>query len=323
MEGEPSYYAMKKFFRPYLAIAVAVVLFLVVRLLLGVHGWFLVLAITEPIVIAALAYRNYRNWQRSQRCKEAFEVEHIQVLALQSERDELSDRYTVLLQNHSVQGDLVEGLVHAIGTPLSAIAIAADLLSNEELSESGQKYLANLKAQAQSASKLVRDLLQSIRLDAGVVELCLVSIRLDDWLPNIVKGFLPYAMARQQDLGHSIELPMPTLVTDVKLLEGVVNELLRNALKYSRPRTEIKVLAFYDKGRDRHIIEVSNDGIIFPREKDAIWDRFYRIPKSDVYNQGGSGLGLYCAKQSIKLLGGTIEMRSVPSERSVIFRIEL
>jgi signal transduction histidine kinase len=315
---------MRKVFRPYpLAIAAAGVCLFIRLFIFKVSGWVLVLAIAEPLVIIGLGYLSYKYWERSQRSLDFATREHDRVLALESEKVELSDRYLSLQRDYSVQGDLVESLVHTLSTPLSVIATAADLLQNEELSDRGEKYLATLKFQSQSASKLVKDLLKSVRLEAGMLELQLGSIKIDDWLPNIVRGFVPSAAARQLDISHSVELPMPVLVTDAEMLADVLNELIRNAIKYSRPRTEIKVVARFDKKRDRHLIEVTNDGIIFDREREAIWDRFYRIPKSDLYNQGGSGLGLYCAKQSIKLLGGTIAMRSVPAKRLVTFLVEL
>ena len=315
---------MKQFFRPYpLAIATAGV-FLFIRLFIfRVEGWLLVLAFAEPAVIVGLGFLSKRRWDKVLAAQQELLTEHSNVLTLQEEKALLSDRYDLLERDYSVQGDLVESLVHALSAPLSAIATAANLLQREQLSDRGQRYLSALKFQSQSANKLTKDLLKSKRLEQGCLPVQLSSIKIDDWLPNIVRGFVPSAVDRQLDVSHSVELPMPVLVTDAEILEDVLNELIRNAIKYSRPRTEVKVVASYDKKRDRHIIEVSNDGIIFDRERDAIWDRFYRIPKSDAYSQGGSGLGLYCAKQSIKLLDGTIALRSVPTARLVVFRIEL
>lgn len=315
---------MKKFFRPYpLAIAAAGGFFLIRLLVLRVEGWLLVLAIAEPIVIIALGYLSYKYWERSRRQVGELELEHAQVLALQTENAVLSDRARSLEESDRIRGDFVESLTHALKNLLAVVRTAADLLDNEDLSDKGQRYLDMLKAHTMSAARLIDDVLKSTKLEVGAIEPRIDTLKLGDWLDNVVQGFVPRAITRRQSLVCSTEPGMPPLLTDSQMMKDVVSELLTNALKYSNPGSEVRAVAKFDKASDRHIIEISNPGFILSREREAIWDRFYRIPKSDPYNQGGTGLGLYLVKQMVAALRGQISLRVKATEGLIVFRIEL
>lgn len=283
------------------------------------------LAIAEPLVIVGLGYLSYRYWEKAKLAQQELALEHAQTLALQAVNKELNAQALTMQESSDLRTDFVQSLTHALRGPIAITRTAVDLLENEEnLSDCGKRYLGILKAQAQTAGKLIDDLLESIQLEMGATELELSNIRLTDWLPNLVQAFTPRAASRRQDLVCSVQPGMPPLLTDARKLERAIAELILNALKYSKPVSgEIRVSATYDKDRGSHIIEVSNPGFIHNREKEAIWERFYRIPKSDPTNQGGTGLGLYLVKQIVKKLEGNVSVQVKIAAELVVFRIEL
>lgn len=285
----------------------------------------LVLAIAEPLVIIALGYLSKKYWNKVQLTRQELIAEHSLVMTLQEEKAVLSDRARSLEDRDSIRGDFVESLTHALRTPLAVVQTAAELLKNENLSENGQKYLGILKAQIKTAGKLVDDLLKSAQLEVGAIAPQVDTVRLGDWLDNVVQSFVPRAVTRRQSLICSVEPSMPPLLTDAQILEEIVGELLTNALKYSSSGSEIRAVAKFEKVGDRefHSIEISNPGFILSREREAIWDRFYRIPKSDPYNQGGTGLGLYLVKQMVTALNGRISLQVKATQGLIVFRIEL
>ena len=107
-------------------------------------------------------------------------------------------------------------------------------------------------------------------------------------------------------------------------MERIVSELLNNACKYTPPdehiivSTELRVLegncdvSDEAKGCDYIVLAVKNSGVEIPEEEqDRIFDKFYRIPSSDPWQYGGTGLGLALVKKLIDSLGASIRVKSM------------
>ena len=93
-------------------------------------------------------------------------------------------------------------------------------------------------------------------------------------------------------------------------LYAVIFNLIENAIKYNRPGGTVRVLCF---ARDVYLqIIVDDTGTGIPEEDlPKIFDRFYRVDKARSREAGGTGLGLSIASQTVKRMGGTIEVESV------------
>ncbi|HEY9603017.1 MAG TPA: ATP-binding protein, partial [Allocoleopsis sp.] len=88
-----------------------------------------------------------------------------------------------------------------------------------------------------------------------------------------------------------------------------LTELLNNACKYTPPQETIKITVRSHHGTIQ--IDVCNSGIVIPaNELGLIFDKFYRIPKADRWQQGGTGLGLALVKKLVERMNGTIQVES-------------
>ena len=102
---------------------------------------------------------------------------------------------------------------------------------------------------------------------------------------------------------------------DVRRLEQVVYNLVENAIKYTN-NGGITVRTFLTK--ESIIIEIKDTGIGIPKQDlPKIWDRFYRVDQSRTRKTGGTGLGLYVAKQIIEAHGGGISVKSQENEGTI------
>lgn len=189
-----------------------------------------------------------------------------------------------------------------------------------EKAGSVDRYLQILNAECDREINLIDDLLDLQRLEAGEQPLAVEPIRLQDWLPEVVAPFQERACDRQQTLQINLSSDLPVLVSDPAILERILTELLNNACKYTPIAGQITVQV--QAQPDLMQLQVFNTSIEFTTSELAyIFDKFYRIPNSDPWKQGGTGLGLALVQKLTEHLGGMITVESTAGQ--LYFTVEL
>jgi two-component system phosphate regulon sensor histidine kinase PhoR len=109
---------------------------------------------------------------------------------------------------------------------------------------------------------------------------------------------------------------IPAMEFDQEAIAGVLINLLSNAIKFSPDRKEVTVRLFPKDGNA--VLQVEDRGIgIPPKEKEKIFEKFYRVKNEVVEEAGGSGLGLSLVKHIIESHGGEVRVESEPGKGSV------
>lgn len=217
---------------------------------------------------------------------------------------------------------------HELRTPMTNIKMAIQMLRVAQQPEQRDRYLQILGRECDREIALINDLLDFQRLEAGAVVVELQSLRLQNWLPAIVEPFQERAQQRQQSLQLEIPEDLPPLLSIANGLERIVAELLNNACKYTPLGGAIAVRA---KAMDwtpalemsnQIELTIQNSGCEIPESALAhIFEKFYRVPSHDPWQQGGTGLGLALVEKLVKLLNGTISV--VSHSNQVIFSVTL
>ena len=237
---------------------------------------------------------------------------------------------------NQLKDDFLSTVSHELRTPVTSMRVALQLLGvtlnqelglNEELQKPKAqqnriaRYYKVLNEECEREISLINDLLDLQRLDGGNHPITPQRINLKSWLTRIATTFHERAQSREQTL--SIQLPdtLPQIVSDQASLERVFAELLNNACKYTPPGENISVSAI--AANNNHIqVVVSNSGVEIPAsELPRIFDKFYRVPSSDPWKQGGTGLGLALVQKLLWHIGGQIEVSSKATETA--FKIML
>jgi PAS domain S-box-containing protein len=233
-----------------------------------------------------------------------------------------------------LKDDFLSTVSHELRSPLTNIKMSIHLLemnldrrrlspSDAEIDSQSQRveqYLNILREQCDQELNLVNDLLELQRLEAEGISVDLTPIEVLEWVPEITTVYQERAQERQQQLQVILPSDLPPLVSDVSMLTHILRELLTNACKYTPPGEVITISA--EAVNDRLQLVVSNSGVEIPdQELSRIFEKFYRIAKSDRWRQGGTGLGLALVKGQIEYLGGSIRAESESNQ--VRFVIEL
>lgn len=238
-----------------------------------------------------------------------------------------------ILNRH--QDEFLDTISHELRTPLTNIKMAIQMLGtilnpgqnlSAQVSREGtgqsklNRYLQILQKECDRELNLINNLLDLQELSHKAQSSVLTSIRIQNWLPQVVEPFLERACNNKQTLSVNISPDLPRLICEPSTLERVMTELLNNACKFTPPGEKIALTVRAQSG----IIQFSvcNSGVEIPATQlSRIFDKFYRIRSYDFWNQGGTGLGLAIVQQLVALLGGRIVVES--AKQQTCFTVEL
>lgn len=185
-----------------------------------------------------------------------------------------------------------------------------------------ERYLHILETECDREISLINDLLDLQRLEAGEQPLTLETIPLQDWLPPRVKSFQARAQEHQQTLQLVLPPALPRFHSQSEMLERILAELLTNACKYTPAGGQIVVTAQAQANSMQ--FRVSNTSVELSTSDLAhIFDKFYRIPKSDPWQQGGTGLGLALVQKLSEHLGGSLTVESTAGQLHFLVALPL
>lgn len=212
---------------------------------------------------------------------------------------------------------------HELKTPITAIrGLVETLIDDKELAYSKrERFLGKIKNQSMRLSSIVTDLLTLSRLESESSEPEGIPFDLREVVLASAKAFVPTG----EEKGIAVEIQVPDtpieVMGDEEALYQVVNNLLDNALKYTPKGGSVRTCLKL-QGNDA-VIEVQDTGIgIEPKDRDRIFERFYRVDKARSRELGGTGLGLSIVKHIAIVHGGRVTVDSVPETGST-FRVFL
>jgi signal transduction histidine kinase len=235
-------------------------------------------------------------------------------------RLEEADRKQRRLEN--LRRDLVAWASHDLQTPLTSIQLQVEALSDGlvEDPETVQRYLHSIQRETRSLSRLIDDLFQVAKMDAGGVELDYTEFSLPDLLCDALDSFSAVASKKEVELSSQVAPEAEMVFMDPARMGRVMNNLIANALRHTPQGGRVCVTARREP--DRLLIEVSDTGEgISPDDMPHVFERFYRGEKSRSRTTGGAGLGLAIVLGIVEAHGGTITIES-ETGNGTIFRLQ-
>jgi signal transduction histidine kinase len=207
---------------------------------------------------------------------------------------------------------------HELRTPLTIIHGYSELMVDGLLTDESTVRQSADEIHTSSALmlRLVDDLLDTSRLDAGRIELKTDHVDLAGWLARVANAF------GQANPSHRVvaELPtrLPIVNADIDRLGQVMNNLLSNATRYSEAGTEIRLGA---ASVGEYVeVRVSDQGMgIAAEDCERIFEKFYRGKRGATLAVRGTGLGLAVARQLVEAHAGSIGVISTPGEGSTFW----
>jgi signal transduction histidine kinase len=217
--------------------------------------------------------------------------------------------------------DLVAAVSHDLRTPLASTRALIEALADgvADDPETERRYLSSASHELGHLSRLVDDLFELARIDAGVLELTLEEASLHDMISDTISSFHPQAERKGVRLAGEILDDVDPVLANPPKLQRVLHNLVSNALRHTPPDGTVTLRAAPEGEVAR--IEVSDTGEGIPAEDlPRVFDRSFRgeqsRTRSEKEDAPGAGLGLAIARGLVEAHGGTMGVQSKPGHGS-------
>ncbi len=219
-------------------------------------------------------------------------------------------------QANMAKSEFLARMSHEIRTPLNGIIGTGELLETCNLGIEEKEYVATIKNSGKTLIRLIEDILDISRIEAGKMDTESVDFDLYELITTSINIFSPQARNKGLELSRHIDIHIPFYLSgDPMHIRQVLINLLGNAVKFTKTGSiTLKCNLLHTEGSKVILrFAVTDTGIgISPDTQARIFEKFSQADESTTRNYGGSGLGMAIAKQLVELMGGEIGLSSRP-----------
>jgi two-component system phosphate regulon sensor histidine kinase PhoR len=212
----------------------------------------------------------------------------------------------------NIKNDFINNMTHELKTPVSTIALALEVIKDKEINKSPEKterYLNIITEENRRLGTQIEKVLQIAKLEKGDLNLHFEPIDINEVLDQVVKNQGVQMEQHGVKLNLDLQAEETIVSADRVHLTNIVFNLMDNAIKYSKEQPEISIAT--SNTTSALSITISDNGIGIPKDQlNKIFEKFYRVPKGDLHDVKGFGLGLSYVKNMVEMHKGSITVNS-------------
>jgi Na+/proline symporter/nitrogen-specific signal transduction histidine kinase len=239
--------------------------------------------------------------------------------SLERATTELREANQKLKSLDRMKDDFMSSVTHELRTPLTSIRALSELMRDDDVMplEQRQQFLGIIVAEAERLSRLVNQVLDMAKMEAGQADWRTAAVD----MRNLLEAAAGSMAEQYRERGIVLELHLPgqvrRLSVDADRITQVVLNLLSNAAKYA-PRGHGRVEVVLSETDDGVTVEVQDNGPgIAPEQQAMVFEKFRQVEGDDHYRPGGTGLGLPISRQIVAYFGGRMWLKSAKGHGAV------
>jgi len=221
-----------------------------------------------------------------------------------------------------IKNDFINNMTHEFKTPISTIALAAEMAQENSASMMDSpkgsrldRYLGIIREENKRLGTHVEKVLQMALLDKGHVKLKITPNNIHDLIGAALNGQSVQIEQKEGEVDLNFDAEDDVVAADEVHISNILNNLIDNAIKYSYERVTISFN--YEQEPHGWQLTVADNGIGIPKAyQSSVFDRFFRVPTGDLHQVKGFGLGLAYVRQVVEKHGGSISLASEPGKGS-------
>ena len=217
-----------------------------------------------------------------------------------------------------IKTDFINNMTHEFKTPLATISLAVDALKNDKVIMDKQKidyFSGIIKDENKRMNKQVESILQAALLEKEEMKLELKPAHAHDMIKSALNNIRLPLEEKGGKLIANLDAKNDFILADEVNFTNIINNLLDNAVKYSKENPVIKISTSNANNTLR--IKIEDNGIGMNKETlQRIFEKFYRAHTGNIHNVKGFGLGLSYVKSIVDAHQGKIKADSIPGKGS-------
>ncbi|WP_349407608.1 ATP-binding protein [Pseudalkalibacillus sp. SCS-8] len=218
-------------------------------------------------------------------------------------------------QHDKLRKDFIANVSHELRTPIAMLqGYSEAIIDDIAATEAEKKDIAQIiYDESLRMGRLVNELLDLARMEAGHVSLEKMEIKVDEFFPRVVRKF--QGLSKEREISLELQKPDHSSIMygDPDRLEQVMTNLVDNAIRHTNKGGHVQVKVMDQS--DGTYVEVKDTGSGIPKEDlPFVFERFYKADKARTRGRSGTGLGLAIAKNIVDSHGGKISVHSKVGE---------
>ncbi len=235
--------------------------------------------------------------------------------------EELEKTNERLRELNKMKDEFVSIVSHDLRSPLTGIMLFSDMFLMKtfgELTEKQKEAVQSIQKATQHLTKLINNLLDLAKIEAGKIELHKLKGRIGDTVKESINVMQFNAHEKKIDIKLNLSETEPEISADWLKIFQVMNNLISNAIKFTHEGGSVTISVRYSQDNVEVSVTDTGQGIA---EDDIplIFDKFRQVKSKATRGEKGTGLGLAIAKNLIELHGGKIWVESTMGKRGTTF----
>lgn len=216
-------------------------------------------------------------------------------------------------KNDEIRNQFVSNVSHELRTPLTSISGFVDgIIDGTITAEQEPQYLKLISQEVKRLTRLTKLMLNLEQLESGSVKPVMININVISIIVDILNTFEKKISEKKLEI-LGLDVGTVTIFADNDMIYQVIYNLVENAIKFTQENGYIE-FGFNDDA-DYNYISVKNSGEgLTERERERVFNRFYKTDSSRGKDSVGVGLGLNIVRSIISIHSGTIDVDSVPGD---------
>lgn len=235
----------------------------------------------------------------------------------------ITQSFERLAEVAKIKSQFVSIVSHHLRSPISNLRWALEFLTSGKagtLEDSQKEYIEILKENTRRMNILLKDLLIVSRIESRDLPSDEQKISLAKLTEKIISNFKDLARSFNAEVHYDYENNLPEITADPSQIELVIENLLDNAIRYSKHKEKTRIDISLEKKGRKIYFKIKDKGIGIPeRDQKLIFQKFFRSTNATNHQTLGSGLGLYISKAIVEKLKGKIGVESREGEGSLFW----